>query len=121
MSTFWKTAMGDRHYRPDLIQDEQPEQLPDFGEMSATEYAQNRASYVQANSDFLGAEGWSREKRAWQPPREERAADKYAAERQAAGIGEAPDSSALPHLRERQRQVAAWISEYDPHNSPRSI
>lgn len=122
MSTFWKTAMGDRQYRADLIQDEHPEQ-PDFGEMSAAEYARNRSAYVQANSDFLGAEGWSREKRAWQPPQEERAIDKYIAERREAGIHEAPDSTAMTGYNEfvAQQNIAAQSNDPRYSNPNRSI
>lgn len=103
---FWLSAMATPP---------EPEPEPDFTDMPMAEFIARRQASGHVTSDFVGVEGWSREKAVRNIPREETAMERWAEERKALGIPDAPTSSAAKHLRETR---GAWNAVND--NNPRN-
>lgn len=102
---FWAAALASQP---------EPEPEPDFTDMPMAEFIARRQASGHVTSDFVGVEGWSREKAVRPVHHEPTAMEIYAEERKQLGIPDAPTSSAAKHLRETR---GAWNAMND--NSPR--
>lgn len=113
-SDWWRAALA---ASPETAPEHEQPRYIDVSKMSPSEYAAAREDLgFGETSDYLGVQGFSRQRAIRNIPREQPSAmQEYAAQRAQLGIGEAPQSTAMSGIREFTRAQ----HEAAQSNSPR--